>query len=360
MNNRFEHGGNIYKVHRENGISENEIIDFSANINPIGLSEYGKKAYIEALDMINNYPDPDYVKLREVISEYHNISIDNLFIGNGAIEMIYKTFQFINPKKALIISPTFVEYERALNKIGVLPNFYILNEEENFEIDIKKLKMYAHDYELIVLCSPNNPTGKLTCKNEIIEIMTYIVENNLECKFFLDEAFIDFVSEEESMIDIIERFKNLFILRSATKFFAIPGLRIGYVISSNEKLRNFYKSYHIPWSINTVAQEVLIASLGDKEYIKETIKLNKLSRDYLFKSLIAINDIKVFESKGNYIFFKLLKSIDLRDELLKRGILIRSCANYIGLDETYYRVAVKGHDQNMKLIEVLFEVFNND
>ncbi|MGB3367273.1 MAG: threonine-phosphate decarboxylase [Acidaminobacteraceae bacterium] len=360
MNNRFEHGGNIYKINREYGIIETDIIDFSANINPLGMSELGKAAYINALNMVVNYPDPEYIKLKDSISNYHNIRSDNLFIGNGAIEMIYKTFDYIKPGAALVIAPTFVEYERALNRIGVIPDFYILKEEDNFIVNIEQLKSHAANYDLIVICSPNNPTGKLVEKEKIVEFLRFVEENNLECKLFLDEAFIDFISEEESMIDKIHEYKNLFILRSATKFFAIPGLRIGYLISSNKNLRNFYENQHIPWSINTVAEEVLIASLSDKDYIERTVSINRSSRIYLYEELSRMHDLKVYQSKGSYILFKLLKNVDLRALLLDKSILIRSCGNYIGLDNSYYRVAVKSHEQNVILVKAIEEVLSND
>lgn len=360
MNSRFEHGGNIYKINREHGIVETEIIDFSANINPLGMSELGKSAYINALNMVGNYPDPEYIKLKDSISNYHNTSSDNLFIGNGAIEMIYKTFDYIKPSKALIVAPTFVEYERALNRIGVTPEFYILKEEDNFIVDIETLKNHAANYDLIVVCSPNNPTGKLVAKEKIVEFLSFVKENNIKCKLFLDEAFIDFVSEEESMIDRVHEYENLFILRSATKFFAIPGLRIGYVISANKNLRKFYENQHIPWSINTVAQEVLIASLSDKDYIERTVTINEKSREYLYEELSQIHELKVYSSKGSYMFFKLLKNVDLRELLLEKLILIRACNNYIGLDKNYYRVAVKSHEQNVILVKAIKEVLGND
>lgn len=360
MKNRFEHGGNIYKIERELGINEKEIIDFSANINPLGMSELGKKAYINAMDMLKNYPDPEYIKLKNSISNYHKTSFENLFIANGAIEMIYKTFEYINPSKALIVAPTFVEYERALNKINVTPEFYILKDEDEFTLDIEKIKEAASYYDLLVICSPNNPTGKLVEKEKLISLLEFIKSEKLNCKLFLDEAFIDFVSERESMIDKINDYNNLFILRSATKFFAIPGLRIGYVISSSNEFKSFYKKQNIPWSINIVAQEVLLASLSDYDYINDTVSINEKSREYMFNELNSIDGLRVYSSKGSYIFFKLLKKIDLRSKLLNKSILIRSCSNYIGLGDEYYRVAVKDQKKNIVLINAIKEVLDND
>ncbi len=273
MINRFEHGGNIYKINREYGICKKDILDFSANINPLGISELGKKAYFESINDLMHYPDPDYMNLRTAISNYHNTKLDYIYTGNGAIEMIYKLFNYLMPKKALIVAPTFVEYEKALNTLDAKVDFLILKKEDNFTLDIESLKSRAKDYELLVFCSPNNPTGKIVDKEKIIELLDYIEGKNLECKLFLDEAFIDFISEESSMISFIPKYKGLYILRSATKFFAIPGLRIGYLLSSDEGFGLFYKKYEVPWSINTVAENVVIASLYDKDYLSERISL---------------------------------------------------------------------------------------
>lgn len=359
MNNRFEHGGNIYKLARENG--REDYIDFSANINPLGISEIGKKAYYNAIDRLLDYPDPDYIALLQDISSFHDVELTDVFVGNGAIEMIYKSFNFIAPNKALIVAPTFVEYERALIRVGCNPDFLILTDDQDFTLDIDILIDKSIEYDLIVFCSPNNPTGKAVPKSDIIKLLSYIESTpNNRCKLFLDEAFLDFIGEEQSMTELYKRFTNLFILRSATKFFAIPGLRLGYVITSNQEFKKYYHDEKIPWSINRVAEEVFRASLSDKEYICKTVQTNIISRDKMFVGLSSINDIKVYPSEGNYLFFKLDKDLDLRDALLEKGVVIRSCDNYIGLDKRYYRVAVKKHEDNMLLVNLLREVLSRD
>lgn len=359
MNKRFEHGGNIYKLARENG--RKDYIDFSANINPLGISEMGKEAYHKAIDSLLDYPDPDYIALLNDISSFHDVEIDDVFVGNGAIEMIYKSFEFIAPNRALIVAPTFVEYERALIRVGCKPDFLILTDEQEFKLNIENLMDKSKDYDLIVFCSPNNPTGRAVPKSDIIKLLNHIESSpDNRCKLFLDEAFLDFIGEEQSMTEQYRGYKNLFILRSATKFFAIPGLRLGYVITSNQGFKKYYHDAKIPWSINRVAEEVFRASLSDKDYIRKTVQTNMISRENMFDGLSSINDITVFPSEGNYLFFRLDKELDLRNALLEKGVVIRSCDNYIGLDKRYYRVAVKKHEDNMLLINLLREVLNRD
>lgn len=359
MNKRFEHGGNIYKLARENG--REDYIDFSANINPLGISEMGKEAYHKAIDNLLDYPDPDYIALLEDISSFHDVELKDIFVGNGAIEMIYKSFEFIAPSRALIVAPTFVEYERALNRVGCKPDFLILTDEQDFILDVELLISKSSEYDLIVMCSPNNPTGKAVPKSEIIKLLSHI-DNDLSssCKIFLDEAFLDFIGEDESMTELYKEYTNLFILRSATKFFAIPGLRLGYVITSDEDFATYYKETKIPWSINRVAEEVFRASMNDKEYIEKTVRTNLISREKMFSGLSQIEGIKAYSSEGNYIFFRLDKDLDLRSIMLDKGIVIRSCDNYIGLDKRFYRVAVKKHEENMLLVNLLREVLNRD
>lgn len=357
MNKRFEHGGNIYKLAREKG--RTDYIDFSANINPLGISELGKQAYHNAIDYLLDYPDPDYFALTKDISTFHGVDSDDVFVGNGAIEMIYKCFEFISPKKALIVAPTFVEYEKALIRIGCKPDFLVLNEEQEFCLNIDKLIEKSSEYDLIVVCSPNNPTGKAVPRKEVKRFLEEIKSTtDRNCNLFLDEAFLDFVGEEESMTELYTEYSNLYILRSATKFFAIPGLRLGYIITANNDFSKFYTETKIPWTINRVAEEVFRASISDKEYIKETILRNKISREKMFDELSSIDGIKAYKSEGNYLFFKLERTFDLRSALLEKGIVIRSCDNYIGLDDSFYRVAVKKEEENIILIKSLKEVLS--
>ncbi|BEP28713.1 threonine-phosphate decarboxylase CobD [Helicovermis profundi] len=352
---KYEHGGNIYDFAKTNNIDKEKIIDFSANINPLGISEKAKRAFYKSIDMVLNYPDPNYKKLKEAISLFHNVDIKYINLGNGAIELIYKTFRIIKAKKALIVSPTFVEYEKALLSVGAKVDYFVLKEDNDFEIDIDKLILLAKNYELVVICSPNNPTGKVIKKENIEELMKNATLNDY--KLFLDEAFIDFYDEKNSMINRLENFDNLFILRSLTKFFAIPGLRIGYMLTANDEFTSKSKRVNIPWSINIPAEQVAIKSLEDLDYIKESKDYISKERDRVYEKLRSFNYLTPYRSYGNYIMFKSLKNIDLKKRLIKNNIMIRECSNYVGLNKNFYRIAIKKINENNKLLKLLEEIY---
>ncbi|SKC75713.1 threonine-phosphate decarboxylase CobD [Maledivibacter halophilus] len=355
---RAKHGGNIYETAKKYGISEQDIIDFSANINPLGIPYKLKETIISNIETIENYPDPDYKRLVLAIAEYNNIHEDFVIPGNGATEIIFKIVQAIKPKKTLLLAPTFSEYERALKSVGSDVVYYLLDEDTQFNVDknvlLEKLK---DNIDFIVLCNPNNPTGQIIGQNILKEIL-------IECKkrkinFMIDEAFIEFVKDEKnhSLIGSLYDFDNLFIIRALTKFFAIPGLRIGYGLISNQGIKGKIIDGKEPWTINGFAAISGEALLEDKEYIEKSKEFFELERKYMYEELQKIRNIKVFKPYANYVFFKLIsKDIDLKEELIQRKLLIRQCIDYVNLDGSFFRVAIKDRDSNKKLIEGLKEV----
>lgn len=353
-----KHGGNIYEISKEYGIDENDIIDFSANINPLGIPYKLKETIISNIETIQNYPDPDYKKLISAIAKYNNINANYIIPGNGATEVIFKIVQAIRPKKSLLLAPTFLEYERALKSVGCDIEYYRLDENNEFNIDknelIKKLK---DDIDFIVLCNPNNPTGQIIEQEVLKQIL-------VECKakginLMLDEAFIEFVHNERnhSLIGCLDDFDNLFIIRALTKFFAIPGLRIGYGLMSNQKIKEKIVDGKEPWSINgfaAISGEIL---LSDKEYIRKSKEFFDLERKYMYEELKKLKNIRVYKPYANYVFFKILcQDIDLKEKLIHKQLLIRHCNNYVNLDESFFRVAIKDRVSNQKLITGLREV----
>ena len=242
------HGGNIYKVFREKNLKE--ILDYSSNINPYGIPESLKSRIIENLEILERYPDPDYVELREKLAHLNKIDISDIVLGNGATEIIFLFMKVINPKKILIVSPTFGEYERAV-KATEIPRdivslscsgdnknienkeieieYFELKESDDFKLNIGNLKNELEKkYDLLIICNPNNPTGKFLKLAQTEEILKEC--NKYDTKLFIDEAFIEFLADgmKESIINTEENKKNLFVTRAFTKFFAIPGLRLGY------------------------------------------------------------------------------------------------------------------------------------
>ena len=350
------HGGNIKEIERKFGIKYNKIIDFSSNINPLGVSKQVKKAIIDSMDDINKYPDISYMDLKKSIAQYEEIDKSYLMLGNGAAEVLFNILKALNPKKVLIPSPTFSEYKECADAIKSEVELYNLKEESFFKIEEDILKKITKEIDLIFICNPNNPTGVLTNKELLIKILTKSKESN--SIVLIDESFMDFLKKDFSMVDMLKDFNNLIILKSLTKFFAIPGLRIGYALCSNKKIIDKTQEVTPAWNINTFADIATRVSLSDTEYIDKTIQYMENEINFLYNGLKEFKNLTVYNPSVNFIFFKCNLDIDLKDELLKYNILIRSCSNYDNLNKYYYRVAVKSRKDNAKLIYCLNDIFN--
>lgn len=352
------HGGNIEELTRKYNLNKEKLIDFSANINPLGLNENVKKTIIETIEEINIYPDITYYNLKKSISSYEKIELDYLTLGNGAAEVIFNLVRAINPKKALLLAPTFGEYEEALLSINSKIEYYMLSEGNNWDIGIDILDKINKEIDIIFICNPNNPTGKLTDREIILKVLEKTKEYN--CIVAIDESFLDFVKENEeyTLLNYIEDYKNLFIIKSLTKFFAMPGLRIGYGITINLDLLKRIKDISVPWNINVLAEKSTIKALEEEDYIKNTINYIENEKNKFYYELCKFNDLKIFKPAVNYIMFKVNKDIDLKEEMMKENIIIRSCSNYRGLNNKYYRVAVRKKEENQKFINILKKILN--
>lgn len=365
------HGGNIYKIFREKNIDK--ILDYSSNINPYGLPENLKKEIFEKLFVLERYPDPDYIELREKIAEKNNLNIENIIVGNGATEIIFLFMKILSPKKVLIVSPTFGEYERAI-KASTLANdsleinYFELKETENFVLNVKNLETeLENNYDLLILCNPNNPTGQFLKLKKLEEILKICEQKNT--KLFIDEAFVEFVEdwENESIINSKENKENLFVIRAFTKFFAIPGLRLGYGICFNNNLLKKMLEKKEPWSVNNIADLAGKTVLDDENYIQKTKEWIKDQKKYMYENLNKIEGLRAYKTEVNFILLKiednlLKKGLDvknLRKKMLEKGILIRDASNFIYLDKHYFRLAIKDKLNNEKVIETLTSILKN-
>ena len=341
----FEHGGDVYN---------NDILyDFSANLNPIGMPESVADALKNSVDEWGKYPDSRCRNLIKKIAENENFPAENIVCGNGAADLIYRIVQTLKPKKSVICAPSFSEYKKALIEFGSEVNSYYLSENSGFILDGKILEMLTESVDMLILCSPNNPTG-ITIDSKILEmICKKCLETNII--FLCDECFMDFVKngEDLSVKNFINR--NIIILKAFTKFYAMAGLRLGYALfGSSENSEKVRKAGQF-WSVSTPAQIAGIAALSEKNYIKKTIEIIEKERDFLCNELLNLN-FKVYRSEANFILFK--SNLPLDELLLKHKILIRNCANLDGLGENFFRIAVRSHDENIALIEALRRVAN--
>jgi len=349
-----EHGGNVYKVSRETGINIDEIIDFSANINPLGVPDSGRKALINAIDGLVNYPDPDYIEFRNAVAKHHKIDAWRIVPGNGAIDSLYSAVSAVEPKRVLVSVPSFVEYEKAIRKIGAEYIPSLRKEENGYRFELEQLLSEINaNIDLVILCNPNNPTGDLVPIQDIIKILKRC--EKCGAYLLLDEAFMEFAElfGAESAIDLTQSYPELIVSRSLTKFYAVPGLRSGYLVVGNEMIRNRILAVSEPWKLNHLADVFSRTVLFDTAYLTETKKWLLSENKRLESALSDFEWLKVYPSYANYLFLQIEKDVDLKTELLNSGIMIRTCHNYDGMGEGYYRVAVKDAKSNDKLINAL-------
>ena len=345
------HGGNIYRFEREG----KDVLDFSSNINPLGVPQKFIDIAKENFDKLTNYPDPYYIELREKIGEHNSVTKENIIVGNGATEILFLYIRAVKPKKVLLLAPCFVEYERALKSVGAQIEYFELKEKNNFYPDIQTLKkkLEGQHYDLFLFCNPNNPTGQLIKFDDVKDLAAICKKQDM--KIFIDEAFIEFVENWKEKTAALLKNKDVFIMRAFTKFFAIPGLRLGYGISFDEELMNKLQAEKEPWSVNTFANLAGLVMLDDKDYIKKSEKWVAEEKNFLYKELSKNKNLKVYKSECNFLLIKLLTttSQEIQTKLLEKNILVRDASNFQFLDESYIRVAVKDREKNLKLIESL-------
>lgn len=343
------HGGNIYKLKREAGI---EVIDYSANINPFGLSDKLKKGIVDNLCVLEKYPDPEYINMKKIIAGYNKVEIDNIIVGNGATEIMFLYAKSLKPKKVLIISPTFAEYERALQSTNCHTEYFQLRENEDFILNISRLKKTLDkNYDLLVICNPNNPTGKFIKKEILDDLAKFCMTK--DTKILLDEAFIEFV--EGNLKESILEYKNenVFIIRALTKFFAIPGLRLGYGITFDKNLKEKIDLSREPWSINAIAELATKILLEDDEYIEKSENWIRIEKEYMYEKLSNIEGIKTYKTETNFILVKLINGMkvqEFRNKMILLGILVRNASNFNYLDDSYFRLAIKDRVNNKKVL----------
>jgi len=352
---KYLHGGDIYS----GGISN--IIDFSSNINPLGVPESFTRNINEAVLALTKYPDPHYREVKENLSQYlkkyygTEFSSNALLLGNGAVELIALLIsQF---KKVLIPVPSFSEYESCARKSEAQIVYSFL--KKNLDYDYEDIYNKLEQVDVLVIANPNNPSGNIVNKNSFTRILEYCEENNK--MIIIDEAFIEFTGDrEESFIKAIKEYKNLVIIRALTKFFALPGIRFGYAISENFEFFEKLRMFQLPWNINCFAELAVKYTLKDEVYINKSLNWIKEEKKCFPDKLRKINFIeKVYESNCNFLLCKLkeITSEQLFEYSLSKGLLIRQANNFIGLNDNYVRLAIKDKKLNEKVIEI-FKTFH--
>ena len=347
MIKKFEHGGNVY----DSTGQISDWLDMSANINPLGLSEAVKTAIASNIDGLIHYPDPEARKLKSAISARYKIDFKNIITLNGAAEFFYLFFNAIRPKRVLIVVPSFSEYERAALAANCEIEYFVTHAKDNFNIDFERLiKAVDNDkIDCIVLANPNNPTGNLINFEDVSKLL------KMNVFVMVDESFIDFVDDKYSVRELCLENKNLMIVQSLTKFFAIPGLRLGFAIVDEERVKRLELCKDV-WNVNYLAQKAGIAALNDEEYISRTRNWIIKEKKSITSRLKTIVDIKFFGPTVNFVLIKFDSekvAFNVINKLRSHKILVRSCANFRGLDGSYIRMAIRHREDNDRVINLI-------
>ncbi len=356
------HGGEIYD---SNVIpSPDEILDFSTNINEQIPPEMIRIAIQNATGQILQYPDSNSSNLRQELARYigNGLTLDNIIVGAGSMELITLFCDmFVSPGDEVIIPhPTFSEYAWAVQRNGGTINTIFRKESRDFRIESEEIiGSFKPNTKVVFLCNPNNPNGLLDSASDIERIITAALKR--EILVLLDETFIEFTGENNSFASRISKFENLFICRTFTKFFGVPGLRVGFGIGKPEMIDIIRKGQNL-WSVNCIGQAVARELLRKSESIKKTISFFNQERNYVLTALQAISELKVYPSSTNYLLLNLrsfgINARALKQRLLEQGILIRDCSNYPGLNEFFVRIAIKTRNQNARLLDILQKILN--
>ena len=344
-NRNMVHGGDIYR----NCIS----LDYSVNINPLGIPASVEAALREAVTLCSRYPDIRQEKLKAAIAGMDKVSADEILCGNGASELFPAILHALKPKKILIPVPSFYGYEWAAGVEDCEVSYFPLREQDNFVLGEDFIEAFDKETELIYLANPNNPTGQLIPPEILKGILKRCQE--LDIIVVVDECFLPFCEEAGFYEEMEAGMKcgNLIQVRAFTKTFAIPGVRLGYLICRNREVCQKIARQLPEWNLSVFAQMAGCAAAKETEFIGESRKLIKEQRSILIKELASIG-FRVYPSRADYILF--YTELPLYELLLKKQILIRNCENYRGLSKGYYRIAVRGQTENERLISALREV----
>lgn len=364
------HGSDLEKVEKVYGIKPEDITSFAANVNPLGISYKLRTTLSSRIDAITSYPDRDYTALRTSIGQYIHLDKENIIVGNGSTELISLFIQITAPKKALLITPTYSEYERELALQGGTLDYFPLLEEENFRLDPAKLEsVLMNDYDLLIICNPNNPTSTAISTDTMREILSICKKASAdiaarrdtehELYVIVDETYVEFAPEIDRVtaIPLVTEFDNLVVLRGVSKFFAAPGLRLGYAATSSKKLQKEINERKNPWTINTLAAIAGEIMFSDEDYISSTHAFIASERDRVCNLLRQNPNLKVYEPTANFVLVRILNpqvtAAALFDACIKHGLMIRDCVTFPGLDEYYFRICFMSKEKNDELIEVI-------
>ena len=352
------HGSDIEKICEYYHLQKEDITNFGANVNPLGLSESVKETLSSRLDVLSSYPDREYTSLREVLSAYCRIPADFILPGNGSSELISLLIETLAPRQTLILGPTYSEYSRELSFSGSTQEYYHLREEDNFHLDVDDLCRALKDsYDFLILCNPNNPTSSAILRDDMERLLAFCSEHNIFV--MIDETYVEFAPAISAVtaVPFTRKYSNLMVLRGVSKFFAAPGMRFGYGITGNAEFLRAMKEKQIPWSLNSIGAFAGEEMFKDQEYISRTRRLILSERERMYRAVSQMPDYKTYEPYANFLLVKIvkdgIKSYDVFERCIKAGLMIRDCSSFQCLDGEFIRFCIMMPEANTRLLHEL-------
>lgn len=348
----YGHGGNVHAAANAAGLPISELLDFSANINPLGAPSWLRSCIASSLDSVLHYPDPWASELKRIIAGKYAVPVSQVLVANGSTELLYQLPGVLHCKRAVIPVPCYIDYIKVMQGAGIPVKTIPLLQETEFTLDCGQIAEVLKDGDLLILGSPNNPTGKVVDSADLAKL-AQAFPNVI---FVIDEAFLEFVAGASSLAGTAE---NIITLHSLTKFYAIPGLRLGFGVFP-EDISCALQAILPPWTVNSLAQKVGERGLEDLAYQKLSREFCQERREELQAQLGQFSELHVFPGSANYLLIKLAPSHSvqvLAASLAKENILIRDCSNYQGLDKHFFRIAVRNTKENRQLLSALARFF---
>ncbi len=354
------HGSDLEKIEALYHIPKDEIISFSANVNPLGISGRLRESIAEHVDAICSYPDREYTQLRRELADYTQSRPEQITVGNGTTELISLFIELLSPKRALILGPTYSEYEREVTLCGGSVRYFPLHAENDFRTDIDALCALIREApDLLLLCNPNNPTSTCIPAADLRRILDVCKERNVFV--IIDETYVEFVENPAKVtaIPLTNDYNNLLVLRGTSKFFAAPGLRLGYAVCGNNDLLIRAGTKKSPWMINSLAAVCAGSMFTDKDYIEKTRDLIRRERERMYEALRADSRFTPFMPAANFMLVRIedpdLDSHILFDRCIKQRLMIRDCSTFPFLSDRYTRFCFLLPEQNDRLMKALME-----
>lgn len=347
------HGGNIFAMARKSGCHVNELIDMSSNLTPLGMAPGLKDVLMEHLDEAQYLPETGSESLREVFAGKYNLDKEEILAGNGTTEFIYGIPEALQLKRAVIVNPTYGDYEPACEWSGIAIHNFTLKYQDRFVVDLAELSQTLKGEEIVFLCNPNNPTGVLTSSKAIYDF----VKSHPDTFFLVDESYLPFL-KEPSLVEF-PLLSNLFVLSSFSKIYGIPGLRLGFLIATAGNIAKIAR-YRKPWGVNRMAQvagEYLLA-YGD-DYVADVVQYVAEQRPAFIAALVGIPGVEVIAGSANFILCFLpgnMRADVLVEKMFAKRIMIRNCETFTTLDNRYFRLSLKREQDNAYCLTCLREI----